>query len=156
VQSEGLLRLAHDEAARAQVHGDLPIGAIIVFEGGVLASRHEEVVLRADPTAHASLLAIGDAAQQLGGWRLLDCLLVATLEPCAMCVGAALSARVPQLLIGAPDPRAGACGSYLDLCSDGRLNHEISVEFAVSDKEAEKFAALVDKAFSGGRDAPPR
>jgi tRNA(adenine34) deaminase len=140
------MRLALEEAVRAERHGDLPIGAVVVAGDLVLASRHEEVTRRRDPTAHATLLAIADAAAKVGGWRLLDCLLVVTLEPCAMCVGAALAARLPQLLIGALDRRSGACGSSLDLCHDGRLNHEIAVAFDSTDGDVARFAAIVEQA----------
>lgn len=121
------MRQALDEAARAPAHGDVPVGAVAVRGGRVVASRHNERELRHDPTAHAELLALQDAAADVGTWRLDDVTLVVTLEPCPMCAGALVAARVGRLVFGAPDPRAGACGSLYNLCADPRLNHEVPV-----------------------------
>jgi len=100
---------------------------VALRSGEVVARRHNERELQGDPTAHAELLALRDAASALGRWRLDDCLLVVTLEPCPMCAGAALAARVDTIVFGAPDPKAGACGSLYNLAADPRLNHEMNV-----------------------------
>jgi tRNA(adenine34) deaminase len=121
------MRLALREAARAQGHDDVPIGAVLVRSGEVLAAAHNERELRADPTAHAEILALRDAARVLGSWRLLDCTLYVTLEPCAMCAGALVLARVPRVVFGATDPKAGAAGSVLDVLSEPHLNHHPEV-----------------------------
>src|SRR6266550_503881 len=119
------------EAERAPAHGDVPVGAVVVVDGRVVASRHNERERIGDPTAHAELLALRDAAQAGGDWRLADATLVVTLEPCPMCAGAAVAARLRRLVFGAPDPKAGACGSLYNLCADPRLNHEVEVTAGV-------------------------
>ncbi len=119
------------EARKALAHGDVPVGAVAVAGDGVLAARHNERELRGDPTAHAELLVLRDVARLLGGWRLTGVTIVATLEPCPMCAGALVAARVGRLVIGAPDPRAGACGSLYNLCADPRLNHEVPLTTGV-------------------------
>ncbi len=111
------MRLALDEAALAVAHGDVPVGAVAVVEGRVVARRHNERELRLDPTAHAEVLALRDAAAALGTWRLGAVTLVVTLEPCAMCAGALVAGRVGRLVFGAADPKAGACGSLYQLCA---------------------------------------
>lgn len=122
------MELALAEAAAAEAHGDVPVGALVLDAGGlVVARRHNERERRGDPTAHAELLAIRDASAHFGGWRLLGATVVATLEPCPMCAGALVAARVSRLVYAAPDPKAGACGSLFDLCSDPRLNHSVDV-----------------------------
>jgi tRNA(adenine34) deaminase len=121
------MRLALREAERALAHDDVPIGAILVRFGEVLAAAHNERELRADPTAHAEILALREAARVQGSWRLLDCTLYVTLEPCSMCAGAIVLARVPRVVFGATDPKAGACGSVLDVLSEPRLNHRPEV-----------------------------
>ncbi len=121
------MRLALREAERALVHDDVPIGAVLVRAGEVLASAHNERELRADPTAHAEILALREASRAVGSWRLLDCSLYVTLEPCAMCAGAIVLARVPRVVFGATDPKAGAAGSVLDVLSEPRLNHRPEV-----------------------------
>ena len=115
--------LALDEARRALEHGDVPIGAVVLRDGEVIAARHNERELTGDPTAHAELLALRDAARVVGHWRLDDCTLVVTLEPCVMCAGAVVNGRVGRLVFGADDPKAGAVGSLYDVPADGRLNH---------------------------------
>jgi tRNA(adenine34) deaminase len=132
------MRVALDEARAALAHDDVPIGAVVVRleTGEVIARRHNERELRNDPTAHAEVLALQDAAKALGTWRLDDCVLVVTLEPCAMCAGATLAARVPQVVFGAADPKAGAMGSLYSLGSDPRLNHEVQVTDGVAADEA--------------------
>lgn len=121
------MRLALREAERALAHDDVPIGAVLVRAGEVLAAAHNERELRADPTAHAEILALREASRAAGSWRLLDCSLYVTLEPCAMCAGAIVLARVPRVVFGATDPKAGACGSVLDVLSEPRLNHRPEV-----------------------------
>ncbi len=117
------MRLALREAERAVVHGDVPIGAVLVREGEVIAAAHNERELRQDPTAHAETIALREAAAASGSWRVLETVLYVTLEPCAMCAGAIVLARVPRVVYGASDPKAGACGSVLDVLGEPRLNH---------------------------------
>jgi tRNA(adenine34) deaminase len=124
---EHFMRLAVREAENALVHEDVPVGAVVVRDGEVLAAAHNERELRADPTAHAELLAMREAARVLGDWRLLDCVLYVTLEPCAMCAGAIVLARVPRVVFAATDPKAGAAGSVLDVLAQARLNHRPDV-----------------------------
>ncbi len=124
-----LMAMALDEAHAATGHGDVPIGAVVarLETGEVVARRHNERELQSDPTAHAEVLALQDAARALGRWRLDDCALVVTLEPCPMCAGAAINGRVGLVAFGAADPKAGATGSLYNLASDPRLNHEMPV-----------------------------
>jgi tRNA(adenine34) deaminase len=117
------MEIALAEAKRALDHGDVPIGAVIVRDGVVIAARHNERELAGDPTAHAEILALRDAAAVVGHWRLDDCTLVVTLEPCFMCAGALVNARIGRLVYGATDPKAGAVGSLYDVPADARLNH---------------------------------
>ena len=119
--------MALGEAALALDHDDVPVGAVVLVGGHVVAQRHNERELRKDPTAHAEILALQDAAELLGTWHLDGATLVVTLEPCPMCAGAAVLARVGRLVFGAFDPKTGACGSLFNLCADPRLNHEIEV-----------------------------
>ena len=111
------------EAERALEHDDVPIGAVVVHEGEVVGAGHNERELRQDPTAHAEILALREAATALGSWRVLDSVLYVTLEPCAMCAGAIVLARVPRVVYGTTDPKAGAAGSVLDVLAQPRLNH---------------------------------
>ena len=119
----GWMQLALDEARAALEHDDVPVGAIVVRDGAIVAARHNERELTGDPTAHAEVLALRDAAAAVGHWRLDDCTLVVTLEPCAMCAGAIVNARVGHLVFGASDPKAGAAGSCFDLVDHPKLNH---------------------------------
>lgn len=119
--------LALAEARRALEHDDVPVGAVVVAEGALVGAGHNERELRSDPTAHAEVLAIREAAGALGSWRLLDCVLYVTLEPCAMCAGAIVLARVARVVYGASDPKAGACGSVLDVLAQPALNHRPEV-----------------------------
>ena len=128
--------LALVEARRAPEHGDVPVGAVVLVGGVVVASRHNERELAGDPTAHAEILALRDTARALGGWRLSTATLVVTLEPCPMCAGALVAARVGRLVFGASDPRAGACGTLYNLCTDPRLNHELPITPGVRAAEA--------------------
>jgi tRNA(adenine34) deaminase len=127
LRDECFMRLALREAERALEHDDVPIGAVLVHDGEVLSAAHNERELREDPTAHAEILAVREAAAALGTWRLLDTVLYVTLEPCAMCAGALVLARVPRVIYGATDPKAGAAGSVLDVLAEPRLNHRPEV-----------------------------
>jgi len=142
------MRVALAEAAQAVAHGDVPVGAVALVEGRVVATRHNERELRLDPTAHAEILALQDAAAALGTWRLGDVTLVVTLEPCPMCAGALVAARVGRLVFGAADPKSGACGSLYQLCGDPRLNHELPVTGGVL---AEECGRLLEEFFAGRR-----
>jgi tRNA(adenine34) deaminase len=121
------MRLALREAELAPAHDDVPIGAVVVRDGELLAAAHNERELRQDPTAHAEVLALREAARALGSWRVLDCAIYVTLEPCAMCAGAIVLARVTRVVYGASDPKAGACGSVLDVLGEPALNHSPQV-----------------------------
>ncbi len=124
---EYYMRLALREAQRALEHDDVPIGAVLVHDGEVRSAAHNERELREDPTAHAEILVVREAAAALGTWRLLDTVLYVTLKPCAMCAGALVLARVPRVVYGASDPKAGAAGSVLDVLGEPRLNHRPEV-----------------------------
>ena len=121
------MEVALDEARAALAHDDVPVGAVVVAAGEVVGRGHNERELRQDPTAHAEILALREASRALGSWRVLDAVLYVTLEPCAMCAGAIVLARVPRVVFGAPDPKAGAAGSVLDVLAEPRLNHRPDV-----------------------------
>jgi len=140
--------LALAEAAAAAALGDVPVGAVALVDGMVVAARHNEREQRGDPTAHAEILALADAAVVLGTWRLSEVTLVVTLEPCPMCAGALVAARAGRLVFGAADPKAGACGSLYNLCADPRLNHELPVTAGV---RADESAALLTDFFDARR-----
>lgn len=122
------MRLALAQAEEALTHHDVPVGAVVVRHGEVIAARHNERELTGDPTAHAEVLALRDAAVTVGHWRLDDCTLYVTLEPCVMCAGALVNARVSRVVYAASDPKAGAVGSLYEVCTDPRLNHRLEVE----------------------------
>jgi len=124
---EIFMDLALREARKAAEAGEVPVGAVVVHEGHVIGRGHNQTMGLQDPTAHAEILAITAAANALGSWRLEACTLYATLEPCAMCGGAIVLARVPHLVFGAWDPKAGACGSVLDVVRHERLNHRVDL-----------------------------
>ncbi len=147
------MEIALTEAAAAPTHDDVPVGAVVVVDDQVVAARHNERELRHDPTAHAEILALSDAARALGSWRLEQATLVVTLEPCPMCAGAAVSARLGRLVFGAADPKAGACGSRYHLCADPRLNHEVPVTGGVA---AERASTLLEDFFRERRFSPGR
>lgn len=131
-----LMQVALGEARLAVATGDVPVGAVVVGPGGDVVGRGRNArEATGDPTAHAEVLALREAAATLGRWRLDDCTLVVTLEPCAMCAGALVLARVPRLVLGAWDPKAGACGSVHDLVRDRRLNHRVEVVGGVLEDE---------------------
>jgi len=143
-----MMRLALGEAESAAAHHDVPIGAVVARAGQVLAVAGNERELRADPTAHAEVLALRAAAERLGGWRIPDATIYVTLEPCAMCAGAIVLARVPRVVYGATDPKAGAAGSVLDVLGEPRLNHRPAVEGGVLAAES---AALLERFFAARR-----
>jgi tRNA(adenine34) deaminase len=145
VQAMGL---AIDQARLAEAHDDVPIGAAILRDGEPLAAAGNERELRRDPTAHAEILAIRATAEALGGWRLPGTTLYVTLEPCAMCAGAIVLARIPTVVIGAPDPKAGAAGSVLDVLGEPALNHRPEVIAGVRKEEC---AALLREFFNARR-----
>jgi len=122
-RDEYFMRLAIREAEAARDHGDVPIGAVVVHDGEIIGAGHNERELRQDPTAHAEVLALREASRALGSWRVLDSVMYVTLEPCAMCAGAIVLARVPRVVYGTTDPKAGAAGSVLDILAEPRLNH---------------------------------
>jgi tRNA(adenine34) deaminase len=130
------MRAALREAERAAAHGDVPIGAVVVREGEILATAGNERELRADPTAHAEIIALRSAAQALGGWRIPDATLYVTLEPCAMCAGAIVLARIDRVVYGAADPKAGAAGSVFDILAEPKLNHRPVVETGLLGEES--------------------
>jgi tRNA(adenine34) deaminase len=130
-----MMALAIERAREAERHGDVPIGAVIARGEELLGAAGNERELRADPTAHAEILAIRAAAEALGGWRLPGTTLYVTLEPCAMCAGAIVLARIPSVVFGAPDPKAGAAGSVLDVLAEPALNHRPEVTGGVLEAE---------------------
>jgi tRNA(adenine34) deaminase len=142
------MRLALREAEHGLEHEDVPIGAVVVRNGEVLAMAHNERELRQDPTAHAEVIALREAARASGGWRVLDAVIYVTLEPCAMCAGAIVLARVPRVVYGASDPKAGACGSVLDVLGEARLNHRPEVAGGL---RAQECAELLSGFFASRR-----
>ena len=149
---------ALSEARRALSHDDVPVGAVVVLGDRIVGAGRNERELRQDPTAHAELLALQQAAGSLGHWRLLDTTLYVTLEPCAMCAGAVVLARVPRVVYGTTDPKAGAAGSVLDVLAEPRLNHRPIVE---AGPLAEDCAAVLREFFAARRarrdgEEPPR
>jgi tRNA(adenine34) deaminase len=139
---------AIEQARLALDHDDVPVGAVIVRDGAVIAARRNERELTGDPTAHAEILAIRDAALVVGHWRLDECTMVVTLEPCPMCAGAMVNARMARLVYGASDPKAGAAGSLMNLVADPRLNHRIPIVPGVL---ASRCAALLVEFFAARR-----
>jgi tRNA(adenine34) deaminase len=147
-RDEYFMRLALREAERSMEHDDVPVGCVIAHEGEVIAAAPNERELRGDPTAHCEVLALREAAEKLGSWRVLDTVLYVTLEPCAMCAGAIVLARVPRVVFGAWDPKAGAAGSVLDVLAEPKLNHRPDVSGGLL---AEECGALLSSFFSGRR-----
>jgi tRNA(adenine34) deaminase len=145
---ERMMELALERARGAEGHGDVPIGAVIARGGESLAAAGNERELRRDPTAHAEILAIREAADRLGGWRLPGTTLYVTLEPCPMCAGAVVLARIPSVVFGARDPKAGAAGSVLDVLGERALNHRPEVRGGVMEAEC---AALLSDFFAARR-----
>jgi tRNA(adenine34) deaminase len=145
------MQMALEAAAEAPAIGEIPIAAVIVQAGRVLAQTHNYRELWQDPTAHAEIIAIRTAAATLGTWRLTDTTLYVTIEPCSMCIGAIILARVSRVVFGAWDPKAGACGSLFDLPSEPKLNHRVAVTGGILEQESQ---ALIQKFFKNLREAP--
>ena len=145
---DGWMGLALEEAGRAAEAGEVPVGAVVVMEGRLVGRGHNAPISRSDPTAHAEILALREAAQKIGNYRLTGATLYATVEPCAMCCGAALHARVGRLVYGAADPKAGAVQSLFHLLSDDRLNHRCKVVPGVL---AERCGELLTRFFQAQR-----
>lgn len=143
------MRLAVDEARLAAASGEVPVGAILITDGAVIARAHNQREALQDPTAHAELIAIREAASHLGSWRLTGSTLYVTMEPCAMCVGAAILARVERVVFGAWDAKAGACGSLLNIPEERRLNHRIDVVGGVLEEDSRE---LLQRFFQGLRE----
>jgi tRNA(adenine34) deaminase len=150
VTDDDAMALALAEASSAIEHGDVPVGAVALVAGEVVAADHNRREQLSDPTAHAELLVLRAAASVVGGWRLGEVTLAVTLEPCPMCAGALVAARIGRLVFGAADPRAGACGSLYNICSDPRLNHDVPISYGVRAGES---AALLAEIFAGRRTA---
>jgi tRNA(adenine34) deaminase len=148
IDDERWMSLAIDQARRALHHEDVPIGAVVVRADEAIGAGHNERELRQDPTAHAEIIALRAAAAALGSWRVFDATLYVTLEPCAMCAGAIVLARVPRVVYGCTDPKAGAAGSVLDVLSEPRLNHRPQV---TGDILAPECAALLTDFFAARR-----
>jgi tRNA(adenine34) deaminase len=140
---------ALDEARLAAAAGEVPIGAVLVVDGAVVARAHNRREVWQDPTAHAELIAIREASAQLRTWRLVGSTLYVTMEPCAMCIGAAVLARVERVVFGVPDPKGGACGSVLDIPEERRLNHRLDVVGGVLEEESR---VLLQEFFKGLRE----
>ena len=149
VSHEQAMLIALEQARIAAELGDVPVGAVVVHNGIIIAARHNEREATNDPTAHAEMLALRDAALLLGRWRLDDCELVVTLEPCVMCAGALINARLQTLVFGAADPKAGATGSLYNVCTDPRLNHNPTVKNGLMTSESQ---AQLHEFFSKKRD----
>ena len=147
-RDEYFMRLALREAERALEHDDVPIGAVAVHEGEVIGAGRNERELRQDPTAHAEMIALREASRALSSWRLSDAVLYITLEPCAMCAGAIVLARISRVVFGATDPKAGAAGSVLDVLGEPRLNHRPEVARGLL---ADESAALLQDFFGDRR-----
>ena len=147
-EDDQFMSLALTQAARCLEHDDVPVGAVVARGGAVIGAGRNERELRQDPTAHAEILALQAAAQAAGSWRVLDATLYVTLEPCAMCAGAIVLARVPRVVYGADDSKAGAAGSVLDVLAEPRLNHRPEIVRGV---RAEQSAALLREFFVGRR-----
>ena len=134
---EAAMRVALEQAELAAIAGDVPVGAVVLHEGKIIAARHNEREVTNDPTAHAEVLALRDAASVLETWHLDECALVVTLEPCIMCAGALLNARVKTLVFGAADLKAGATSSLYNVCSDPRLNHNTEILHGTLSRDCE-------------------
>ena len=147
------VQLALEQARAAGLRGEVPVGALVVRDGLVLGAASNNPIAAADPSAHAEILALRDAAARVGNYRLPGCTLYATLEPCAMCLGAIFHARIARLVFAAPDPKTGACGSVIDLTAEARLNHHCTE--VVGGVLAAQSAALLAGFFSAKRGRPP-
>jgi tRNA(adenine34) deaminase len=148
LKDEYFMRLALREAERAAEHGDVPIGAVVVLDGEVISAAGNERELRKSPVAHAEIIAIEEAAAYMKSWRLLNTVLYVTLEPCPMCAGAIVQARIPHLVYGATDEKAGAAGTLYNVCQDARLNHCLEITSGVL---ADESAAVLRRFFQARR-----
>jgi tRNA(adenine34) deaminase len=144
----GWMNQAIAEARKAELLREVPIGAVIVKDGEIVGRGHNLRETTADPTAHAEMIAIREASKRLGAWRLLDCALYVTLEPCPMCAGAIVQARVPLVVFGAPDPKAGCAGTLMNLLKEDRFNHRVELVSGVMQEEC---AAMLTDFFRGLR-----
>lgn len=136
MNDEYFMRAALDLALKAQELGEVPVGAVVVSKGEIIGRGHNRSIVARDPTAHAEVTALRDAAQNLHNYRLSDCILFVTLEPCAMCIGALFHARIKRLVYAAADPKTGVCGSVINLPAEARLNHHLEVTGGVLAHEA--------------------
>ncbi len=143
-----LMQAAFELARQAQVIGEVPVGSVVVKDGRIIGRGYNRSIADTDPTAHAEVMALRDAAHDLGNYRLLDCTLYVTLEPCIMCMGALFHARIKRLVYAAADPKTGACGSVINLSSETRLNHHMQVSGGVLAEEA---SALLRQFFAQRR-----
>ena len=135
---EYFMQEALKEAEKALFMGEVPVGAIIEKDGKIVGRGHNMTETAKDPTAHAEILAIREAAKELGGWRLLGCRMYVTTEPCSMCAGAMVLSRLEKVWIGTPDPKTGACGSLMNILQDERLNHSVQIETGIMQQQCEK------------------
>ncbi|HHY76642.1 MAG TPA: nucleoside deaminase [Firmicutes bacterium] len=145
------MSLALEEARKAYALGEVPVGAVIIKGDQVIGRGHNLKETLQDPTAHAEIIAIRRAAEREGSWRILDAVMYSTLEPCPMCAGAIVLARIPKLVIGARDPRTGACGSLVDLVRDERLNHRVEVITGVMEEECASLLEAFFRELRGGK-----
>ncbi len=136
ISDEQAMQVALQQAQLASESGDVPVGAVVVHDGQIIAARHNEREATGDPTAHAEILALRDAATALGRWRLNDCTLIVTLEPCVMCAGALINSRIETLVYATADLKGGATSSLYNICSDPRLNHNPIVVHGISEHES--------------------
>ncbi len=148
MNDEEFMREALALARQAAAAGEVPVGAVVVKDGAIVGRGYNQPISRHDPAAHAEIMAMRDAAQHLGNYRLIGCRLFVTLEPCAMCAGAMMHARIAHVVYGAPDPKTGACGSVVDLFSETRLNYHAQVTGGILADDA---AQLLQQFFAGRR-----
>lgn len=137
-QKEHYMKQALKEAEKAYKKLEVPVGAVIVKDGKIIARAHNQKETRTDTTKHAEILAIQKASKKLESWRLIDCEMYVTLEPCSMCAGAMINSRIKKVYIGAMDAKTGACGSVLNLLKDHKFNHEVQVEYGILEEECKK------------------
>ena len=142
------MREALELAQQAQAIDEVPVGAVVVKDGAIIGCGYNQSITTKDPTAHAEVMAMRDAAQNIGNYRLLDCTLYVTLEPCVMCVGALFHARIARLVYAATDPKTGVCGSVIDLPAEARLNHHMQVSGGVL---AEQASTMLKQFFAARR-----
>ena len=146
------MKLAYDQAEQAYAAGEVPVGAVIAHQGRVIAAAHNQREQLRDPTAHAEMIAITQASEAMESWRLVDCALYVTLEPCPMCAGAILNARIPKVIFGTPDPKGGGVVSVFKLLSDARMNHRAEITQGIM---GEQCAKLLSRFFRSKRNGAP-